>query len=174
MAKTRVLGGLAVLGTLAMLCGPAPSLAQVPQGCSMTALTDPPRQVLRCPGGLLIEAERETSYRVLDQDRDGRPDTAELSGRALLIELQGRRRGGFQVLTPHAIASVRGTVYAVDVTAAQTSVFVQEGRVAVAGGAGESVTLGAGQGIDVRPVAPLEVKTWGRERAQHLLARFGR
>src|SRR5215204_4369621 len=39
------------------------------------------------------------------------------------------RRSGFQVLTPHAIASVRGTIYAVDVSAGQTSVFVAQGRV---------------------------------------------
>ena len=41
----------------------------------------------------------------------------ELKSRAILIELTRHRR--FQILTPHAIASVRGTIFAVDVTPAQ-------------------------------------------------------
>jgi hypothetical protein len=36
------------------------------------------------------------------------------------------------------------------------------------------VTLGAGEGVDVVPGRPLDVKTWGVERAAGLLARFGR
>jgi hypothetical protein len=151
----------------------APAGAQT--GCTVATLTDPPREVLRCRGGLKVEAEPATHYRLLDRAAGDAPTAAEVTGRALLIDMQPGRRGGFQILTPHATASVRGTIYAVDVNAGQTSVFVARGRVAVGEkGAAKPVLLGAGQGIDVIPGRPLEVKTWGRERAANLLARFGR
>jgi hypothetical protein len=148
--------------------------ASAQSGCTVTSLTDPPREVLRCRGGLTVEAERATRYRLID-GRPGEPTAAEVTARAILIDLRPGRRSGFQVLTPHAIASVRGTIYAVDVSAGQTSVFVAQGRVAVRDrGEAGPVLLGAGQGVDVVPGRPLEVKTWGRERAANLLARFGR
>ena len=145
-------------------------------GCAITTYTDPPREVLVCAEGLTITAERGTDYRLLDRNRDRRPDAAEVRSRALLLELpSGNRRGGFQVLTPHAIASVRGTVWAVDVGTERTSVFVRAGRVTVTRpNVTEQVQLAPGQGIDVEPGRPLEVKQWSAERALHLLARFGR
>ena len=152
-----------------------PATAQAVAGCSVVALTDPPRDVLRCRGGLTIEAEKDTRYRLVDDNRDGAPEAAEVGARALLIDLPPGRRGSFQVLTPHAIASVRGTIYAVDVQGGRTSVFVARGRVAVRHREpSPSVMLGAGQGVDVVPGQSLEVKTWGAERAAGLLARFGR
>ena len=79
------------------------------------------------------------------------------------------------MLTPHAIASVRGTIYAVDVQGGRTSVFVARGRVAVRiASPPRPSMLGAGQGVDVVPGQPLDVKTWGAERAAGMLARFGR
>jgi ferric-dicitrate binding protein FerR (iron transport regulator) len=70
---------------------------------------------------------------------------------------------------------VRGTVWAVDVTAAQTSVFVAEGVVEVGKAqGGETVQLRAGEGVDVQPAAPLRVNRWGEVRAKGLLGRFGR
>jgi hypothetical protein len=160
----------------ALLFAPIHAEAQTIRGCTTVRFTDPPRDVLQCRGGLTVAAERDTRYSLIDSNRDGRPEAAELSGRALLIDLApGGRRGSFQILTPHAIASVRGTVYAVDVQAQQTSVFVAEGRVSVASrSAPESVTLGPGQGVDVVPGQRLEAKTWGLERKAGLLARFGR
>jgi len=81
----------------------------------------------------------------------------------------------FQIRAPHAIASVRGTVFAVDVTEGETAVFVSEGRVWVQKiGTAESVVLSAGQGVDVAPAAPLVVRRWGDQRVSDLLARFGR
>lgn len=157
----------------AVLAMAAPAKAQ--SGCTVTSLTDPPREVLRCRAGLTIEAERATRYRLVEGVRGQLPTAAEVTARAVLIDMQPGRRGGFQVLTPHAIASVRGTIYAVDVTAGQTSVFVARGRVTVAGkGASPPVLLRPGQGVDVVPGRPLEAKTWGRKRAANLLARFGR
>jgi ferric-dicitrate binding protein FerR (iron transport regulator) len=145
-------------------------------GCAVAAHTDPPRQVLVCADGLTMTAERGADYRMLDRNRDGRPDAVEVRSRALLLELSaGNRRGSFQVLTPHAIASVRGTVWAVDVGPERTSVLVREGRVTVAPPrATEQVQLGPGQGVDVEPGRPLEVKQWSAERVARLLARFGR
>src|SRR5829696_7252768 len=164
-----------MLGFCAVLSLAAPpATAQAVAGCSVVALTDPPRDVLRCRGGLTIEAEKDTRYRLVDDNRDGAPEAAEVSARALLIDLPPGRRGSFQVLTPHAIASVRGTIYAVDVQGGRTSVFVR-GRVAVQHREpSPAVVLGAGQGVDVVPGQPLDVKTWGAERAAGLLARFGR
>ena len=146
------------------------------EGCAITTYTDPPRDVLICVDGLTITAERGTEYQLLDRNRNQQPDAAEVKSRALLIELPSdNRRGGFQVLTPHAIASVRGTVWAVDVGVERTSVFVRAGRVTVTrSNATEQVQLAPGQGIDVEPGRPLEIKQWSVERVSRLLARFGR
>lgn len=165
---TRFKASLAAPTLLLGLCGPG--LAQVP-GCRGESLTDPPRQVLRCGTRLTVTAEGEARFRL----REGRggPSGAELDGSGLLVETPGRP---FQIRTPHAVASVRGTVWAVDVEAGRTSVFVESGRVAVARrGGGRPVRLGAGQGVDVATgTGPLEVRTWPQERVRRLLARFGR
>ena len=174
-AKTSsFLIGAAAVAALAL--APMQVSAQTPR-CAATTYTDPPRQVLHCADGLTITAEQGSAYRLVDRDRDGKPEAAELSTRALLVESSPGRRGGrFQILTPHATAAVRGTVWAVDVSPARTSVFVQRGVVAVGRpGSPEMVALRAGEGIDVDAAGgALEVKRWSTERATHLLARFGR
>lgn len=145
--------------------------------CTLTKRSDPPGEHIACRDGLVLRTESGSAYRIIDTDRDGRAESAELTGRGLLIDLlPGRRAGRFQIHTPHAIASVRGTVWAVDVTATRTSVFVREGVVSVARpGAGPGVNLRAGDGVDVDASGgPLEVKRWGAPRAAALLARFGR
>jgi hypothetical protein len=148
--------------------------AQGRQGCTIVTLSDPPRDVVRCPG-LTFEAERATQYRLIDRNQDGAPEGAQVSGGAVLIDVNPSRRGRFQILTPHATAAVRGTTYAVDVQQIQTSVFVAQGRVAVQGGqTRDRVVLGPGQGVDVVPGQALEVKTWSPQRASRLLGRFGR
>jgi ferric-dicitrate binding protein FerR (iron transport regulator) len=97
----------------------------------------------------------------------------QLKSRAILVELTRQRR--FQILTPHAIASVRGTIFAVDVTPAQTSVLVANGRTQVTRrGQAEAVSLGQGEGVDVTPGSPLVVRRWPQQRAAALLGRFGR
>jgi hypothetical protein len=146
-------------------------------GCASSPETNPARDVLTCAGGLTITAERGTTYRLLDQNGDGRPDGAELRGKALLIELPpARRRIRFQVHTPHAIASVRGTVWATDVSPNRTSVFVARGAVAVRPYASpRTISLRAGDGVDVEPgVATPDVKRWPEPRVAALLLRFGR
>src|SRR5206468_8216188 len=135
------------------------------------ARTDPPGQVLRCGTGLTIEAEKGAQYRVIDQNK------LEVTGRAVLVDVAPGRRGGFQVLTPHAIASVRGTLYVVDVKEekTETDVFVSRGKVGVRNrSTSESTTLSPGQGSDVIPDKPLDAHVWAPERVQKLMARFGR
>jgi len=78
------------------------------------------------------------------------------------------------VVTPQAIAAVRGTKWAVDAEGAKTSIFVVEGRVRVARPAGRgSVVLGAGDGVDVEPSGDLIVKRWPPARVTALMARLG-
>ncbi len=169
---------LAVIAALAMLVLPAPRplMAQpaAPPGCLAMPFTDPPRTIFRCAGGLVIEAEEAARLSLVPGRAGQPPAAATLDGNAALIDI-APRRGRFQILTPHAIASVRGTVYAVDVTAGMTSVFVAEGRVRVSRRDGsEPVDLAAGEGVDVRPDAPLTVRRWPADRAARQLARLGR
>ncbi len=145
------------------------------RGCAITTFTDPPRETLACRDGLSITVEKGASYNLQDRNRDGRPDSIGLDGKGVLVDVPPGRRGGFQVQTPHAVASVRGTVWAVEVTPERSSVLVQAGAVAVNRPGEAAVRLGPGEGVDVAPGGgPLEVKRWGQERAANLLARFGR
>ena len=82
---------------------------------------------------------------------------------------------GFEVITPQAIAAVRGTRWAVDVEPGKTSVFVVRGRVGVQRPASDAtVVLGPGEGVDVEADgARLTVKRWPAKRVAALLARLG-
>ncbi|HEY6632127.1 MAG TPA: FecR domain-containing protein [Rhizobiaceae bacterium] len=153
----------------------APALAQT-AGCEIRQLQDPAREVLTCPNGITITAEADARFELRDRDRDGGPDAASLQGRALLLETPpGSTGNGFEVITPQAIAAVRGTKWAVDVADGKTSVFVVNGRVAVSRqSGGASVELGPGDGVDVEAgTAPLTLRQWGAARVAALLARFG-
>ncbi len=147
-------------------------------GCVVQTATAPQRQVLRCRDGLTIEAEAGSDYHIVDRNGDGQPDAVSLRSRALLIDAPTRPgRQGFQVMTPQAIAAVRGTRWAVDVAGGKTAVFVVTGRVSVrrASRGTASVSLGPGEGVDVEPgTTPLVVRRWPAIRASALLARFGR
>ena len=153
----------------------SPGGAQNP-GCKITAYTAPPREVLTCPDGLTLTAEKDSAYRLLDRDDDGRPEAVELTKKGLLIESPRTNVDHeFQILTPHAIASVRGSVWAIDVQPSRTSVFVRAGVVSVSpGGDAKAVMLEGGEGVDVEPGKSLKVRQWGAERVARLMARFGR
>jgi hypothetical protein len=143
------------------------------QGCSSENSVGA-TQTLHCEAGITIVAEDGARY-TLHSGRDGRVDAVELNGKALLIEVTPKSGGNkFQVVTPQAIAAVRGTKWAVDVAADKTSVFVVNGRVAVGRRTGShSVTLRPGEGVDVEPGAPLTVKRWPPARVSALMARLG-
>ena len=119
--------------------------------------------------------ENGARYSLMDRARKGRVDGVQLDGKAVLIEVPPRSGANrFQVITPQAIAAVRGTRWAVDVAESKTSVFVVNGRVAVGRRTGShSVTLGAGEGVDVEGDAPLTVKRWSAARVSALMARLG-
>ena len=131
-------------------------------------------QILHCSRGITIIAEDGARYTV-QADRNGRPDAVELNSKALLIEVPPKSGGSkFQVITPQAIAAVRGTRWAVDVAEGKTSVFVVNGRVVVGRRTGaHRVALGPGDGVDVEAGSALTVKRWPPARVSALLARLG-
>ena len=162
----------AALAFLAALAPVDSGFAQSNAGCTIQLVGGTGRQVLRCRPGITITTEAGASVTLLDRDRNGTVDAARLRSKAILVDAP---RGGFEVLTPQAIAAVRGTRWAVDVACTRTSVFVVEGSVAVTRrDRTHGVTLGAGEGVDVDPGSePLTVRRWGRARATALLARLG-
>jgi hypothetical protein len=100
-----------------------------------------------------------------------------LDAGALLIEFQPQPGAEhFQILTPEAIAAVRGTTWAVEVGSGKTSVLVIAGKVGVqARRGGGAASLGPGEGVDVEgSPRTLTVKRWPEARVRRLLARFGR
>jgi hypothetical protein len=132
-------------------------------------------QTLHCAGGATIIAGNGARYTLQDRGGKGRVDAVELSSGAVLVEVPKKPGGNkFQVITPQAIAAVRGTKWAVDATEGKTSVFVVNGRVAVGRRRGShTVTLGAGDGVDVEEAGPLTVKRWPSARVAALMARLG-
>ena len=150
------------------------AFAQAGNGCTRSAASNPPRVVYRCANGLTLEAEAAAALEISGSSDQGRPDSVRLTDKAVLIEVVPGS-GPFQILTPHAIAAVRGTIYAADVNDGVTSVFVVRGEVAVSRRDGsQSVTLPAGYGVDVSADAPLVSVQWEQAKATALLARFGR
>lgn len=143
-------------------------------GCTSSA-SAAGTQIWRCDNGITIVAENGARFELKDANRDGHIDSVELSSKALLVEVPKKPGGNpFKVLTPQAIAAVRGTRWAVDVADAKTSVFVADGRVGVSRRArGRAVVLGPGEGVDVETTGPLTVKTWGQPRVDALMARLG-
>ncbi len=148
--------------------------AQSNMGCAPASSTIA-AQTLHCEGGVTIVAEWGAQYTLLDRSGKGRVDGVELNSKALLIEVSKKPAGNrFEVITPQAIAAVRGTKWAVDAAENKTSVFVVNGRVAVGRRTGShSVTLGSGEGVDVEASGPLTVKRWGAARVSALMARLG-
>ena len=132
-------------------------------------------QTFHCPTAITIVAESGAKFELRDRNRDGHVDSVELSNKALLLEVPKKPgRARFDVVTPQAIAAVRGTKWAVDAEGAKTSVFVVDGRVSVARPAGRgSVVLGAGDGVDAEPSGDLIVKRWPPARVTALMARLG-
>lgn len=146
-------------------------------GCMLQQEAGSARRILHCDKGVTIIAERGARFDLVDRDGNGKTDAIRLRRKAVLVEVPraAARTGGFEVITPQAIASVRGTKWAVDVGRRRTSVLVVEGRVAVRRlAASAGVTLGPGEGVDVDPgTNPLTVRRWPAARASALLARLG-
>lgn len=165
--------GCIALTSLLLLAGEA--MAQ-PAGLGCTSTPSAQfTQTLRCEKAITIVVENGAKFELRDRNRDGNVDSVELSNKALLLEVPkkpGRNR--FEVVTPQAIAAVRGTKWAVDAADGKTSVFVVNGSVRVARSAGRgSVVLGAGDGVDVETTGDLTVKRWAPARVAALMARLG-
>ena len=130
-------------------------------------------RILHCEGGVTIVAEYGAQFTV--QNRNGRAEAVELNSKALLLDVPKRAgRNEFRVITPQAIAAVRGTKWAVDAAEEKTSVFVVGGRVGVRRRSGPGgVTLGPGEGVDVEAAGPLTVKRWAPARVSDLMERLG-
>jgi ferric-dicitrate binding protein FerR (iron transport regulator) len=164
------------VGYVVLACALLPSEVATSQPANMGCVSENSTfttQTIRCKGGLTIVVENGARYTLRDRDGNGRVDSIELTSKALLLEVP-KGRNEFKVITPQAIAAVRGTRWAVDVAETQTSVFVVNGQVAVGRRArGNGVTLGAGEGVDVAAVGPLTVKRWPPARVAALMARLG-
>jgi ferric-dicitrate binding protein FerR (iron transport regulator) len=155
----------------------AAPLARAQDGCALVPDERNPREkILRCGEGLTIRVAPSTVYRLLTAPGSRQPTGARLDSGALMIELdRSKTKRNFQIQTPHAIAAVRGTTWATEVNATQTSTFVVAGAVAVTrANRGDGVVLNAGEGVDVPAgTGPLTVKVWSEDRARTLLGRFG-
>jgi len=165
-----------VLGVVVCL-GAADIVSAQTAGCVLAADHHGPDKILRCGGQLTIHSAAQTQYRLTGQQGNEPPTGVELDSGAVMIEfVPGEARRNFQILTPHAIAAVRGTRWAVEVTAEKTSTLVISGAVVVKRRQSEQAAiLHAGEGADVSPgTAPIEVKRWKKERVRALLARFSR
>ena len=165
--------GLAIFASLFLVTGVATAQPAASMGCSPQNPTST-AQTLRCEGGVTIVAENGARFTLLDRDGNGRVDSVELSSKALLLEVPKKAGGNrFEVMTPQAIAAVRGTKWAVDATEGKSSVFVVNGRASVARRAGANrVVLGPGEGVDVEATGALTVKRWPPARVAALLARL--
>jgi hypothetical protein len=148
---------------------------------------NPSEKILKCGDDLSIRSAANTRYELVDQHgqalakdqstRDAMPQGARLDSGALLIEFKPiSRRRKFQILTPHAIAAVRGTTWAVEVENDRSSTLVVLGYVEVTRPDGKNgVLLRAGQGADVSTgTGPILAKRWATPRVRALLARFGK
>jgi ferric-dicitrate binding protein FerR (iron transport regulator) len=136
----------------------------------------PSEKILQCGETLTVRSAQGTRYRLLYKKGDPVPAAIRLDNGALLIEFQRSMwREDFQILTPLAIAAVRGTKWAVDVTKPQTSVLVLDGAVGVTNRRlNQYVIVTEGEGVDITPTDTSTVqKTWGYARVRALLSRFG-
>jgi FecR protein len=160
---------------VAVMAGPNPARAA---GVCALIPNDkmPSEKMLQCGENLTVRATPGARYQPFYKKGDPLPVGIRLNEGALLIEYHpASSKEKFQILTPLAIAAVRGTKWAMDVTKAQTSTLVLDGAVAVTNRRlNQFVVLTEGQGVDITPTDTSVVqKTWGEARVRALLSRFG-
>jgi hypothetical protein len=93
------------------------------------------------------------------------------SGAMLFDRPSGSAPAPVQVRSPFGLIAVRGTRFFAGPSAGVFGVFVQRGRVVVAGG-GQQVELRRGEGTDIRypGAAPTPPRAWGEPRIRAALA----
>jgi len=172
--KTFSLVGVVI--ALIWLGTPAQVYGQ-PAGCDLIPDDkNPSEKILRCGDSLTIRNAPDTRYEFTGKDAEQGTGEIRLNSGALLIEFTpSERQKQFQILTPHAIAAVRGTKWAVEVVPDRTSTLVISGTVEVKRPMRRrGVLLRAGEGTDVSARGGrLIVKRWAKKRVDTLLARFG-
>ena len=92
----------------------------------------PSTRILQCGRELTVRPAHGARFRPIYSDGQALPSAIRLDAGALLID--DRLESGdaqFQILTPLAIAAVRGTRWAMDVTPVRTSTLVLSGALAV-------------------------------------------
>ena len=168
--------GHAWITCLAIICATVgvdvASAQQSTMGCSSEQKPNA-AQTLRCRDGLIIVAEDGARFTL--QGKGSAVNGVDLQSKAVLVDAPPQKgKNRFQVITPQAIAAVRGTKWAVDAQEARTSVLVLSGQVAVRRPKGNGqVVLGVGEGVDVDTgTGALEVKRWAQPRVDALLARL--
>ena len=136
----------------------------------------PSEKILQCGETLTVRPAEGARYRPLYRKGDPLPVGIRLDDGALLIEYHpATPQEKFQILTPLAIAAVRGTKWAMEVAPARTSTLVLAGAVAVTNRRlNQYVVLTEGQGVDITPAdTSIVQKQWGEARVRALLSRFG-
>jgi hypothetical protein len=136
----------------------------------------PSEKILQCGETLTVRPAEGARYRPLYRKGDPLPVGIRLDDGALLIEYHpATPQEKFQILTPLAIAAVRGTKWAMEVAPARTSTLVLAGAVAVTNRRlNQYIVLTEGQGVDITPADTSMVqKQWGEARVRALLSRFG-
>jgi ferric-dicitrate binding protein FerR (iron transport regulator) len=177
----RRLGIFAATVVAAALIGSALVVAPVARagggGCALVANEhDPSEKILRCGDSLTVQPAHGTHYRLITKGGQPLPSAIRLDDGALLIEFHpSPQQEDFQILTPLAVAAVRGTKWAMEVSPARTSTLVLAGAVAVTNRRlNEYVILREGEGVDITPSDTTMVqKRWGAARVRALLSRFG-
>jgi FecR protein len=135
-----------------------------------------PGKILRCGESLTVRPAAGAQYHAITKPGQPLPVGIRLDDGALLIEFHPTEsQKDFEILTPLAIAAVRGTKWTVDVTKTKTSTLVLAGAVAVTSRRlNEYVVLTEGQGVDISVGdTTLTQKQWGQGRVRALLGRFG-
>ncbi len=137
---TRTRAGWIACAIFGLLAGQAITGQVLAQPAKFGCASQPAAQgtqILQCATAITIVTEDGAKFELRDRNRDGHVDSIELSNKALLIEVPKKPGGNrFNVVTPQAIAAVRGTKWAVDASEGKTSVFVVDGSVNVARPAG--------------------------------------
>jgi FecR protein len=175
IARRSLLGVTIATAVVAAIAGPLP--ARAAGACALVPNDKmPSEKMLQCAANLTVRAAPGARYQPLYKKGDPLPVGIRLNEGALLIEFQPARWGqDFQILTPLAIAAVRGTNWAVDVGKARTSVLVVDGSVGVTNRRlNQYVIVTEGEGVDITPAdTSTDQKTWSADRKRALLSRFG-
>jgi hypothetical protein len=176
-AVRKVFGAAIIAAALFMAAPTATGPARAAGACALVPDEKiPSEKTLQCGETLTVRAAQGAHYQPLYKKGDPLPVGLKLNEGALLIEYHpARPQEKFQILTPLAIAAVRGTKWAMEVVPGRTSTLVLSGAVAVTNRRlNEYVILTNGQGVDITPAdTSIVQRLWGEARIRALLSRFG-